>query len=57
MAYLHHGRIQGNTWAIFPKIYYFHKFEPILSISQKGRTAVEWGCWPYPNANNKGCAP
>ena len=49
---LHHGRSQGGTWAMVPKIYHFLNLPFILPILQKGHTTVEWTCWRHRNAIN-----
>jgi len=32
LLYHHHGRSQGGTWAMVPKIYHFHHLPLILPI-------------------------
>jgi len=32
LLYLHHRRSQGRTWAMFPKIYYFHVLPPFCQF-------------------------
>ena len=38
----HHGRSQGGTWAMVPKIYHFLKLPP-------GCNTVEWKWWRHRN--------
>jgi len=41
LLYQHHGRSDGDTWAMLSKIYNFHNLPTILIVLPKGLNTVE----------------